>query len=167
MSARDVKSEVFRNGLPARLVLAAGVVGLSLHAGYALFGPSSSDRWGELAASWAFYGLALIAVGASIARSGLVHDERPAWIATSIAFGAWFIGSVSYASGGSVDDSLYSFSLDDAVLAPVAVAAAFAVGMLVRSRVKPFQPTILLDGLIVSLAVGAADRRRDVRARAA
>ena len=27
--------------------------------------------------------------------------------------------------------------------------------MLVRSRVKPFQPTILLDGLIVSLAVGA------------
>ena len=27
--------------------------------------------------------------------------------------------------------------------------------MLVRSRVKPFQPTILLDGLIVSLAAGA------------
>jgi len=153
MSAGAVKSEVFRNGKPAKLVLAAGVAGLSLHAGYALFGPSSSDRLDELAASWAFYGLALLAVGASVARSGLVHDERPAWIATSIAFGAWFIGSVSYASGG-VDDSLYSFSLDDAVLAPVAGAAAFAVGMLVRSRVKPFQPTILLDGLIVSLAVG-------------
>ena len=55
----------------------------------------------------------------------------------------------------------------DALLAPFAGAAAFAVGMLVRSRVKPFQPTILLDGLIVSLAVGAAGRRRDVRDRAA
>ena len=86
------------------------VAGLSLHAAYALFGPDSDQRVGELAASWAFYGLALLAVGASVARSGLVHDERPAWIATSVAFGAWFIGSVYYASGGSVDDTLYSFS---------------------------------------------------------
>ena len=117
-----------------------------------------------MAASWAFYGLALLAVGASVARSGLVHDERPAWMATSVAFGAWFIGSVYYASGGSVDDTLYSFSIDDALLAPFAGAAAFAVAMLVRSRVKPFQPTILLDGLIVSLVRRRADRRRDVRA---
>ena len=155
MSAHAAKSEIFRNGKPAKLVLAAGVVGLSLHTGYTLFGAGASDRLGDLAASWAFYGLALLAVGASVARSGLVHDERPAWVATSVAFGAWFIGSVYYASGGSVDDSLYSFQLEDALLAPFAVAAAFAVGMLVRSRVKPFQPTILLDGLIVSLAVGA------------
>ena len=102
-----------------------------------------------------FYGLALLAVGASVARSGLVHDERPAWMATSVAFGAWFIGSVYYASGGSTEDTLYSVSIVDLALAPFAVGAAFAVGMLVRSRVKPFQPTILLDGLIVSLGVGA------------
>ena len=72
--------------------------------------PAPQTGWGDMAASWAFYGLALFAVGASVARSGLVHDERPAWIATSVAFGAWFIGSVYYASGGSVDDTLYSFS---------------------------------------------------------
>ena len=102
MSAHAAKSEIFRNGKPAKLVLAAGVVGLSLHTGYTLFGASASDRLGDLAASWAFYALALLAVGASVARSGLVHDERPAWVATSVAFGAWFIGSVSYASGGSV-----------------------------------------------------------------
>jgi two-component system cell cycle response regulator len=155
MRSSAAKSAVFRNGKPATLLLAVAVAGLMLHTGYALLGPDSTDGWGDMAASWAFYGLALLAVGASVARSGLVHDERPAWVATSIAFGAWFIGSVYYASGGSVDDTLYSFSLDDAVLAPFAGAAAFAVAMLVRSRVKPFQPTILLDGLIVSLAVGA------------
>ena len=124
-------------------MLAAGVVGLSLHAGYALFGPGSSDRLGELAASWAFYGLALLAVGASVARSGLVHDERPAWVATSIAFGAWFIGSVSYASGGSVDDTLYSFSIDDALLAPFAVrgrVCGWDAGALAREAVPAHDP---------------------------
>jgi hypothetical protein len=86
MRSRAAKSEVFRNGKPAKLLLAAGVAGLLLHAGYALFGPESTSGWGDMAASWAFYGLALVAVGASVARSGLVHDERPAWIATSVAF---------------------------------------------------------------------------------
>ena len=155
MSASAAHGEVFRSGKPAKLLLATAVAGLSLHAVYALFGAGSGDAIGQHAASWAFYGLALFAVGASVARSGLVHDERPAWMATSAAFGAWFIGSVYYASGGSVDQTLYSFSLSDALLTPFAGAAVFAVAMLVRSRVRPFQPTILLDGLIVSLSAGA------------
>jgi two-component system cell cycle response regulator len=45
--------------------------------------------------------------------------------------------------------------LADAVLIPFAGAAAAALAMLVRSRVQPFQPTLLLDGLIVSLAAAA------------
>jgi two-component system cell cycle response regulator len=154
MTSETVTAQVFRNTKPATLLLFATIAGLSLHAAYALLG-SPSDGIGELASSWAFYGLALLAVGASVARSGLVHDERPAWIATTVAFGAWFIGSVYYAAGGSVGHDLYSVAIWDVLLAPFAVAAAFAVGMLVRSRVKPFQPTILLDGLIVSLAAGA------------
>jgi diguanylate cyclase (GGDEF)-like protein len=151
--AQAVKSEVFTSGKPAKLVLAVGVAGLSLHAAYALFAGGEGPA-GD-AASWAFYGLALLAVGASVARSGLVHDERPAWIATTVAFGAWFIGSVYYASGGNAEHSLYSFALIDVALVPFAGAAAFGVAMLVRSRVAPFQPTIVLDGLIVSLAAGA------------
>ncbi|MGH2979751.1 MAG: HD domain-containing phosphohydrolase [Solirubrobacterales bacterium] len=155
MSARAVDTQVFRNGKPAKLLLAATIAGLSLHAAYALFAANPASGPGQLAASWTFYALALLAVGASVARSGLVHDERPAWIATSVAFGAWFIGSVYYASGGSAEASLYAFSTVDVVLAPFAGAAVFALAMLVRSRVKPFQPTILLDGMIVSLAAGA------------
>jgi len=155
MSARAVGSDVFRSGKPAKLLLAAAVAGLSLHTAYTLFGSGSSEGMGEQAASWAFYALALLAVGASVARSGLVHDERPAWMATSVAFGAWFIGSVYYANGGWADETMYSASLVDLLLAPFAAPAAFAVALLVRSRVKPFQPTLLLDGLIVSLSAGA------------
>jgi two-component system, cell cycle response regulator len=155
VTSQAAQSEVFRNGKPATLLLWTAVTCLSLHAAYALFGPGSRDALGQVAADWAFYGLALLAVGASVARSGLVHDERPAWIATSVAFGAWFIGSVYYASGGGIDHTLYTLPPVDAILAPFATAAAFAVAMLVRSRVKPFQPTILLDGLIVSLSAGA------------
>jgi two-component system, cell cycle response regulator len=155
VSAHAAKTQVFRSGKPAKLVLVAAFAGLSLHAAYVLFATGSDEGLGKLAASWAFYGLALLAVGASVARSGLVHDERPAWIATSVAFGAWFIGSVFYASGGSTESSLYSFPLVDVVLTLFVVPAAFALAMLVRSRVKPFQPTILLDGLIVSLSVAA------------
>jgi diguanylate cyclase (GGDEF)-like protein len=151
--AQAAKSQVFTSGKPARLMLAVGVVGLSLHTAYTLFAGTEGPSDG--AASWAFYGLALLAMGASVARSGLVHDERPAWIATTIAFGAWFIGSVYYASGGGAEHSLYSFSAVDVALIPFAGAAAFALAMLVRSRVTPFQPTLLLDGLIVALAAGA------------
>ena len=50
---------------------------------------------------------------------------------------------------------LYAFPWRTRCWLPFAGAAALAVAMLVRSRVKPFQPTILLDGLIVSLAAGA------------
>jgi two-component system cell cycle response regulator len=155
VTSQAAQTEVFRNGKPASLLLWTAVTCLSLHAAYALFGPGSRDALGQVAADWAFYGLALLAVGASVARSGLVHDERPAWIATSVAFGAWFIGSVYYASGGGIDHTLYTLPAVDAILAPFGGAAAFAVAMLVRSRVKPFQPTILLDGLIVSLSAGA------------
>ena len=157
MSARAVQERGLQERQAGEAAcLRQASLGLSLHAGYALFGPGSGDGLGELAASWAFYGLALLARRARAwhARDWSTTSARHG-SPTSVAFGAWFIGSVYYASGGSAEDDLYSFPLVDALLAPFAGAAAFAVAMLVRSRVKPFQPTILLDGLIVSLAAGA------------
>ena len=62
------------------------------------------------------------------------------------------MGSVFYAGGGGAEQDLYAFPMADVLLLPFAGAAAATVAILVRSRVKPFQPTILLDGLIVSLA---------------
>ena len=131
---------------------------------YALLNVNAAG-FDQLLSSWAFYGLALLARrrqrGAARARA---RRARPPGSPTSVAFGAWFMGSVYYASGAAGRPTLYSFPhRRTPLLVPFAVAAAaFAVGMLVRSRVKPFQPTLLLDGLIVSLAAGALRGRRDV-----
>jgi two-component system, cell cycle response regulator len=145
-------TDAFKNAKPATFLLAAAVTGLVLHAAHAVL---NIDAARFDLSSWAFYGLALLALAASVARSGLVHDERGAWVAAGAAFAAWFMGSVFYASGGGTDDHLYSFPVADAMLVPFAGAGAAALALLVRSRVRPFQPTILLDGAIVSLAVGA------------
>jgi diguanylate cyclase (GGDEF)-like protein len=145
-------TDVFRNAKPAWVLLAAAVAGLAVHIAYALL--KHHGGGGDLFSDWAFYGLALLVLGAGVARGGLVHDERVAWTAGSVAFGAWFMGSVFYASGGAEQD-LSGFPVADALLLPFAAAAGLAVAKLVRSRVTPFQPTILLDGLIVALAAGA------------
>ena len=134
------------------MLLGAAFAGLAAHVIHALL---TNPAGGGLYSGWAFYVLALLVLGAGIARGGLVHDERATWTAASAAFAAWFMGSVFYASGGGTDEDLYAFPLADALLLPFAAAAAVAAATLVRSRVRPFQPTILLDGLIVSLAAGA------------
>ncbi len=146
-------TDVFRNTKPATALLAAAIGGLAAHVAYALLGPHAGlDRHFS---TWAFYGLALLVLAAGVARAGLVHDERRAWAAAAAAFAAWFMGSVFYASGGGVEKDLYAFPMADALLVPFAAAAAATMAILLSSRVKPYQPTLLLDGLIVSLAAGA------------
>ncbi len=139
---------------PATILLGAALVGVAAHAAYAVLNVQAAG-FDALFSSWAFYGLALIALGAAVARAGLVNDERHAWTAASVAFAAWFMGSIFYTSGGDFEKDLYTFPLTDALLLPFGAAAMAAIAMLARSRVKPFQPTQLLDGLIVSLAAAA------------
>ena len=116
MTSEAVKGQVFRNSKPANLLLFATVAGLTVHALYAL-GPAT-DAVGELASSWAFYGLALLAVGASVARSRTGPRRAPGVDPHHVAFGAWFIGSIYYAAGGSVGHNLYSIPIWDVLLAP-------------------------------------------------
>ena len=76
------------------------------------------------------------------------------------------MGSIFYASGGDAEKDLYAFPLADALLAAVrAPRPPSRSRCSCRSRVKPFQPTLLLDGLIVSLAAGAVVGRPDGRDR--
>ena len=147
-------TDVFKNAKPATVLLGAALVGVVAHAAYAVLKVEAAS-FDTLFSSWAFYGLALLVLGAAVARPGLIHDERRAWTAACVAFAAWFMGSIFYASGGNTEKDLYAFPLADALLVPFGVAAAIAIATLVRTRVKPFQPTLLLDGLIVSLAVAA------------
>ena len=147
-------TEVFKNAKPASVLLGAALVGVAAHAAYAILNVRTAG-FDTVFSSWAFYGLALLVLGAAVARPGLVHDERRAWTAAALAFAAWFMGSIFYASGGNAEKDLYVFPLADALLVPFGAAAGAAIAMLVRSRIKPFQPTLLLDGLIISLAAGS------------
>ena len=146
--------DVFKNAKPAWVMLCAAVVGLAGHSAYAALN-LQADGFDELFSSWALYGLAVLVLAGGVARAGLVHDERSAWTAACAAFAAWFMGSLYYAGGGGPELDLYAFPVADVLLLPFAGAAAATVAILVRSRVESFQPTILLDGLIVSVAAGA------------
>ena len=146
-------TDVFKNAKPASVLLGAALVGVAGHAAYALLNVQAAG-FDTLFSSWAFYGLALLVLGAAVARPGLVHDERRTWTVAGVAFAAWFMGSIFYASGGDTEKDLYAFPLADALLVPFGAAAAATLAMLARSRVTPFQPTVLLDGLIIALAAG-------------
>jgi len=147
-------TEVFKNAKPASVLLGAALVGVAAHAAYAILNVQAAG-FDTLFSSWAFYGLSLLVLGAAVARPGLVHAERRAWTAAAVAFAAWFMGSIFYASGGNAEKDLYVFPLADALLLPFGIAATLSVAMLVRSRVATFQPTLLLDGLIISMAAAA------------
>ncbi len=149
-----MNKNLFKSAKPASVVLGAAIIGLAGHATYVALN-RHADGIAGLSSSWAMFGPALLVLAAGVARVGLMAEDRAAWAAAGAAFAAWFIGSTYYASGAAGDADMYSFPLADALLLPFAGAAAAAVAMLVRARVKPFQPTILLDGLIISLAVGA------------
>jgi two-component system, cell cycle response regulator len=130
-------------------VVAAGVV-LLVHATNAVAAGGNSPF-----ARLLFGALALGALIAVTARAALVPAERDAWTPAAIAFGAWLIGSVYYIGSDRSVHSLASFWSGDVFLLSAGALAALSVGRLVKDRVEQFQPTILLDGVIVALATAA------------
>jgi two-component system cell cycle response regulator len=131
-------------------MLALAVLGalLLLHGADALAGGSSPVA----GALW--WTIALAVVTAVAGRAALSNAERPVWIPATIAFAAWFAGTLYY-DGTDHLGSLPAFHAADVALLSFGASAALAIGRLVRSRVDHFQPTILLDGLIVALATAS------------
>jgi two-component system cell cycle response regulator len=84
-----------------------------------------------------------------------VKSEREVWIPAAIAFSAWFAGSAYYAGTDRSIHSLSDFLGGDLVLLSFGAAAALAAARLLRSRVEPYAPTILLDALIIAVATSA------------
>jgi diguanylate cyclase (GGDEF)-like protein len=132
-------------------VTAGAALVLVAQAANTLFGGGSLDGFFS---TWVFYGLAVGAVTACIARAYLDEAERDLWITSSLAMCAWLVGSAHYRSGEATD-RVASFWGGDVLLLCFFGAAAVALGLLVRRRVRPYQPTFLLDGAIVALAVSA------------
>ena len=102
-----------------------------------------------------FWPLSAAVVAAVIARAVIIDQEREVWIPAAIAFVAWFVGSAYYAGSDRTIDSLSDFLGGDVLLLSVGAAAVLAGARLVRARVDPFAPTILLDALVVALTSAA------------
>jgi two-component system cell cycle response regulator len=139
--------------LAVRALLGAAALALLAHAALALLGLGDEMLDGDLS-NGIFYALLLLAATACVTRAGLDEGEREVWIAAGAAMSAWAAGSIHYAGTGSLE-RLTSTWVGDPVLLGFFAAAALALGLLVRNQVQPFQPTILLDGVIVTLAAAA------------
>ncbi len=136
--------------LSVRVWQVAAVVGLAvfaLHAGLGI-GGATGDRFVGV---WLYFFLEALALVAIAARVILVPDERAAWAWLAAGIAAYSIGDViwtfqGYASGPTIADPLYLFFYP---------AAYIALLLLVRSRLSRFNRSVWLDGISVSLAVGA------------
>jgi diguanylate cyclase (GGDEF)-like protein len=148
-AAADAEFTTFPGGRTGWLI-ALAVTGILLlaHGVDALAGGASPVT----RALWWSLGLGVVAAVGY--RAALSDKERSIWLPATVAFTAWFVGSLYYDSSAHLG-SPSSFQLVDAVLLLSAGFAALALARLVTSRVEHFQPTLLLDGLIVALATAA------------
>ena len=84
-----------------------------------------------------------------------MREQRPVWTCAALALGCWLAGSIYYTVSGQATQSTPSFSPADLLFMLSFPVAAASLCLLLRQRVRGFDATLLLDGLIASLAVAA------------
>src|SRR5919197_4499767 len=132
-----------RGGTSSIVALGATSLLLVLEAVGALGAGSSA------AARALWWSLATVAVAGIGARAVLDRDERRVWVPTTVAFAAWFAGSLYYSDLDRIG-SPAAFRLADVLLLSFGLVAALAAGRLAKSRVEGSQPPILPEGLSVA-----------------
>ncbi len=102
------------------------------------------------------YNNVMIAAGAACLARGVVHKhERLAWLAMGAAVLSWGIGNTIWTfTVAGVPDAPYPSTADVFFLA-VYPPAYVAVVLLLRSRLGDARPSLWVDGVIGSLAIGA------------
>jgi diguanylate cyclase (GGDEF)-like protein len=106
--------------------------------------------------TWAYNSLFGVAALLCLARSAFIPADRLAWAFLGVGLACWFAGEV-----------YFTLELADIVLTPVPSvsdylslafypASYIALILMVRARVRRFQASMWLDGLIGALAIGAA-----------
>ena len=106
--------------------------------------------------SWAYNGLIGVSALLCLARGLAIREERTAWLFLGGGLLCWFAGEV-YFSLWMAD--LYPTpvpSISDALLLAFYPASYVALVLMLRHRVRSFQPSMWLDGLIGALTIGAA-----------
>lgn len=110
--------------------------------------PGWVDTW--------FYSIVLLVVALSgLARPLLVKRDRRPWLLLSLAMIAWAVGDVYWSVAFSDAETVPVPSAADAGYLAVYPLAYVGMVLLARSVLKRVPASVLLDGLVTSLAVGA------------
>ncbi len=136
-----------------RKVRTAAILGLGAYAAHSWLqfgGRTTSD----LFENWVFNGLLFASAGLCLLRAAWCRPERGAWAAMGIGLASWSIGELLYTlDPGQLAQGSFPAPSDYLWLA-FYPCAFLALGLLVRSRVRQFYPSLWLDGLVGALAVG-------------
>jgi diguanylate cyclase (GGDEF)-like protein len=141
-----------------RVAAGAALACLALFAAHAVLGLG-----GRALGGWrrdaVYDGVIVIAAGACLARARLVAVERALWLALGGALVAWSGGFLANQAIVQRLDPVPFPSIADVLWLAFYPLAYIGLGLLVRSRLAHFHPSLWLDGLIGTLAlasIGAA-----------
>jgi diguanylate cyclase (GGDEF)-like protein len=103
-----------------------------------------------------FYGVVILAVAlAGLARPLLVRRDRPPWLLLALATICWAIGDQYWTIMFADADEIPVPSPADVGYLAVYPLASVGLILLARSQLRRVSLSVLLDGLVTSLAVGA------------
>jgi two-component system cell cycle response regulator len=136
---------------PALILLACGAA-LAALAAHALFGlgGSASDTFFN---AWVYDGLILASALLCLARGMLAREDRAGWIVLGIGLVSYFGGELYWSL--QIDGSPPFPSPADALYLGFYPAAYVALVLFARHRMRGFQRSLWLDGVVAGLAVAA------------
>src|SRR3954447_22851335 len=143
-----------RRALSFRLVLAvlAGLV--ALHVSH-LVGGVSLGPLNRYADNWLYTAIEVLATGLLWARVAIVGRDRAAWGMFALYATLWSIGDLGWTLHYDHVTEAPFPNWTDAVYVSSDLFAYAGMVLLLRDRIRPFRPSLWLDGLVGGLALGA------------
>ena len=136
----------------AQYLLAAGV---AVHVAHGLLGLSHDGLLARVVEDGVYNGVLVGAALVCAARAWFMPAERAAWALIAFALIAWSAADLYYTLVlGKLDAPPYP-SISDGGWLVFYPACWIAVVLLIRRRIREFQPSLWLDGLIAALGVTA------------
>ena len=136
--------------MTARTAWTAAVLLLAFYAAHTMTG--LGGRAPEIG-TWTYNGLVAFAAAACVARCVREPRERAAWAMLAAALVCWLAGDLHHTLF-LADEAITPFpSLSDGFFVAFYPFCFAGLVLLVRRRVRPIGPALLLDGLISALAV--------------
>ncbi len=136
-----------------RCVRWLGWIALAAYASHSLFhaGGKPLDGFFE---DWVSNALFVLAAGLCLARAVLERRQRAAWLTLGIGLTCWAIGQIASTVAPAGDAAPFP-SLSDVFWLAFYPASYVTIVLLVRARVRDFQASLWLDGLVGALSVSA------------